>query len=122
MKIFNLPRGAGKTMRMLYASEFNNAPILCRNIQDKEHKIQMAEQFGIVIPEPICVSDLENREKLHSRNISDIVVDEALLLLQELLKSKQRNLRILCCSLSDEKNEKTIRWFGSDGYEDKSSD
>jgi hypothetical protein len=27
MKIINLPRGGGKTTRLLYASEFHNAPI-----------------------------------------------------------------------------------------------
>lgn len=121
MRIFNLPRGAGKTLRMLYASEFNNAPILCRNMQDKEYKMQMAKRLGIAIPEPICVFDLENKDRLHSCDVSNILVDEALLVLQELLRAKQRNVRILGCSLSDEKNEDVIRWFNPDGFEDKTS-
>lgn len=119
MRIFNLPRGAGKTLRILYASEFNNAPILCRNMQDKEYKMQMAKRIGIVIPEPICISDLANKDMLHSRDVSAILVDEALLVLQELLQTKKRNLHILGCSLSDEKNGEVIRWFNEDGFEDK---
>lgn len=35
MKIFNMPRGAGKSHRMLYASELHNAPILCFNQSQK---------------------------------------------------------------------------------------
>ena len=31
MKIINLGRGQGKTTRLLYASEFNDMPILCSN-------------------------------------------------------------------------------------------
>ena len=36
MKIINLGRGQGKTTRLLYASEFNDTPILCANMKHKE--------------------------------------------------------------------------------------
>ena len=39
MKIINLGRGQGKTTRLLYASEFNDIPILCANHAMKEHLI-----------------------------------------------------------------------------------
>ena len=35
MKIINLGRGKGKTTRLLYASEFNDAPILCSTLNEK---------------------------------------------------------------------------------------
>ena len=43
MKIINLGRGQGKTTRLLYASEFQNIPILCKDWSAKrdlcvEHK------------------------------------------------------------------------------------
>ena len=37
MKIINLPRGQGKTTRLLYASEFNDAPILCHTHASKDY-------------------------------------------------------------------------------------
>ena len=57
VKIFNLARGQGKTIRMLYASEFNNIPILCYNEQHKSNLIEQAERCGIDIPEPITVNN-----------------------------------------------------------------
>ena len=43
MRIFNLSRAAGKTTRMLYASEFENAPILCRGLPDKGRLMDKAK-------------------------------------------------------------------------------
>lgn len=47
MKIINLPRGRGKTMRLLYASEFNYIPILCSTNAEKIHLIEQANRFGL---------------------------------------------------------------------------
>lgn len=99
MKIFNLPRAAGKSMRMVYASEFNNAPILCANISAKEHIKDMAKTYGVNIPEPIAVSELDKyRGEYHG--IVNILVDETLLVLTNLLG---RRFNIIGCTLSDEK-------------------
>ena len=63
-KVFNLPRGTGKSMRMLYASEFNNLPILCANRSCKESLVDTAASYKIKIPEPITVDDfIQNKQK-----------------------------------------------------------
>lgn len=118
-KVFNLPRGSGKTMRMLYASEFQHAPILCKDRGHKNYLLQKAKRFGIFIPEPICVNELDDKERLRKDNISNILVDEVLLVLNELVKNKRRGLHIVGCTLSDEENENKCRYFFDNGYEDK---
>lgn len=88
MKIINLPRGQGKTVRMLYASEFNDAPILCANNMQKKYLIDKSKELGLQIPEPITTSDVVLR-KLKDDVIRDknILVDEAPMILQSLLNS-----------------------------------
>ena len=116
MKIFNLPRGSGKTMRMLYASEFNNAPILCKNLSDKEYKLELAKRYGIKIPEPICVSELFCRPRSEkARNINEVLVDEAIVILQEILSNNQRCTKIIGCTLSDENNGALCATSDEDG-------
>lgn len=58
MKIFNLPRQKGKTMRMLYASEYNNIPILCATDASKYYLEEIASKFEIKIPKPMSVREL----------------------------------------------------------------
>ena len=86
MKIINLPRGGGKTVRLLYASEFNNAPILCRDYNSKWELVDQARKLGLNIPDPIVVSEVASG-KLKGANVSgqDILVDEAHWVLQSLL-------------------------------------
>lgn len=87
MKIINLGRGQGKTTRLLYASEFNDIPILCATHLQKEHLRDMAKILGLRIPEPIVASDLTHGKIRGSDTIyKDILVDEAPLVLQMLLK------------------------------------
>lgn len=80
-KVFNLPRGTGKSMRMLYASEFNNVPILCANMSCKEYLTDLARRCRIKIPEPITVDDfIQNKHKY-----PNVLVDEALSVLKMFL-------------------------------------
>lgn len=58
MKIINLGRCQGKTIRLLYASEFNYMPILCSTFQQKDFLVKRAYELGLKIPEPIVVSEL----------------------------------------------------------------
>lgn len=83
MKIINLKRGHGKTTRLLYASEFNSIPILCEGRAQKKLLLDKAIQLGLSIPEPITVQELITGH-LH---LSKILIDEALSVLQCLLKS-----------------------------------
>lgn len=88
MKIINLGRGQGKTIRLLYASEWQDAPILCSTFTQKEHLIEMAKELGLHIPEPIVASEIALSRIMNSRAVDkDLLVDEAHLVLQNLLKS-----------------------------------
>lgn len=87
MKIINLPRGRGKTTRLLYASEFNDAPIICSTHAQKQHLIDSANKLGLNIPEPVVVGEITSG-KIRCGNVidKDILVDEAHWVLQALLK------------------------------------
>lgn len=86
MKIINLPRGQGKTTRLLYASEFNDAPILCHTRASKDYLMDRANDLKLDIPEPIVVSDIVNNKLRGNKAMDkDLLVDEAPYVLQALL-------------------------------------
>ena len=87
MKIINLGRGQGKTIRLLYASEFNNAPILVSTFRQKDELVDKAHKLGLKIPEPIVVSELMTSRIQSSHAVDkDLLVDEAPMVLQALLR------------------------------------
>lgn len=86
MKIINLGRGQGKTIRLLYASEFNNSPILVSTFRQKDELVNKAHKLGLKIPEPIVVSELMTSRIQSSYAVNkDLLVDEAPMVLQTLL-------------------------------------
>ena len=86
MKIINLGRGQGKTTRLLYASEFNDMPILCSTFAHKKELVDRAYKLGLKIPEPIVVSELMTSRIQSSYAVNkDLLVDEAPMVLQTLL-------------------------------------
>ena len=84
MKIINLGRQQGKTTRLLYASEFNDIPILCATYQNKRYLMDMAKELRLNIPEPICVGEISKGDSVMDK---DILVDEAPWVLEMLLKN-----------------------------------
>ena len=74
MRIFNLARGQGKTIRMLYASEYHNAPIVVSRQETKQHIMDMAKWKGINIPEPITVDEM-SAGRIKGKNYKDVLVD-----------------------------------------------
>ena len=102
MKIINLPRASGKTMRLLYASEFNYIPILCPTNAAKIHLIEQANRFGLKIPEPIAVSEITSERIKNSKATEmDLLVDEAPCVLQMLLSSLGMNGEIKAITLTE---------------------
>ena len=100
MKIFNLPRRAGKTTRMLYASEYHNAPILCGNEGMKYGITKMAHQLNIDIPEPITIHDIINH-RVKTQGYRGVLVDEMDYVLQSILTPY--GLDILSATITIEK-------------------
>lgn len=85
MRIFNLGRCQGKTIRMLYASEFNNAPIICDNDTRKRYLIETAKCIHLNIPEPISISDIICG-RTTGKKFNNILVDEIDNVLREILR------------------------------------
>ena len=75
MKIFNLGRGQGKTTRMLYASEFNDAPIICPTEESKRYLIEQAKRLNLNIPTPMTVYDAMTNGARGER-FNKVLVDE----------------------------------------------
>jgi hypothetical protein len=105
MKIINLGRGQGKTTRLLYASEFQNVPILCKDWKAKRDILHRAQELGLNIPEPIAASDLTH-ETIRSSDLANknIFVDEVHLVLQRLLNSMGMTGEIKAITLSEKEN------------------
>lgn len=103
MKIINLGRQQGKTTRLLYASEFNDIPILCATYQQKHYLMDMAKELRLNIPEPIYVGEISKGDSVMDK---DILIDEAPWVLQMLLKNMGMRGDVKAITLtSDEKVE-----------------
>lgn len=74
MKILNMPRGTGKTTRLIHASEVAGYPILCSNLFMVDNVKKIAEETKCDIPEPMTVADF--RHKFHQNE--NVLVDEIL--------------------------------------------
>lgn len=85
MKIYNLRRGGGKTIRLLCISEYTNAPILCVDQAHKNLIKREAQGLDIKIPEPITIGEMENATR-GTHIAPDYIVDEALTYLQALIE------------------------------------
>lgn len=118
MKIFNLPRAGGKTTRMLYASEFQQIPILCKDQNYKSFLRDKAKFLGINIPEPITVREFLDKPRTLSAH--EILIDEALMVLCEIIKqiAGRMPINIAGITLSDEKTGDMVRWYDNNGHKD----
>lgn len=103
MKIINLGRGRGKTVRLLYASEWNDIPILCATHAQKDYLKGKAKDLGLIIPEPVAVSEITSGRTRGSEVMDkDILIDEAPLVLQNLLSSFGINGQVKAITLTSD--------------------
>ena len=102
MKIFNISRGKGKTMRMLYASEFNNVPILCDTKAHKSYIVELAKKCEIKIPEPMTVCEFLRSEKTISNKPMSVLIDEMDSVLSSLL-SQAFNVNVEAVTITTDK-------------------
>ena len=102
MKIINLSRQCGKTTRLLYASEFNDIPIVCATHPQKDYLKEKAKQMQLLIPEPIVVSEFTRGgiKKLDS----DILIDELPMVLEVMFSNLGLNGKIKAITLSEKDN------------------
>lgn len=60
MKIYTMPRGTGKTTKLVRMSAENNYPIIVRNRLSKEYILDKAKRMNLIIPDPIMLYEFEN--------------------------------------------------------------
>ena len=75
MKVWNRPRGSGKTIRMLYASEYTGKNILVSTKQRAQLLEFEAHRLHLNIPHVICVNEF--LDKHITKCSRDIIIDEA---------------------------------------------
>ena len=85
MRLYVNGRGSGKTMWVMLESARTGVPILALNRTYKQSIIKMALDFGIDIPEPVTIEDLNVSGK---DKVEEVIVDEAQELLQRMLEVK----------------------------------
>lgn len=85
MKLYINGRGSGKTMWAMMESARTGVPVLAFNGQHKKNITKMALDFGIEIPEPVTIEELNEFGK---DKTEEVIVDEAQELLQRMLKVK----------------------------------
>ena len=109
MKIINLGRGQGKTVRLLYASEWNDIPILCATGSQKQDLIDMAKRLGLNIPEPIVTWEIQSNRIIGSRAAEkDLLVDEAPMVLRSLLHSMGMKGEVKAITLTSDELKQEI--------------
>lgn len=120
---YNLPRGSGKSTRMMYLSEHYQAPIICHSDSHKEYIMQQARKFGIDIPEPISLDELFSDTKKFLNNLDQIIIDESSILLGQIINRLiGKNVEILAETCSRETNGNLIRLFNTSGYKDMTNE
>lgn len=91
MRIWNKPRGYGKTTRMLYASEYTGKSIIV-STKERAHQLEaQAKQLGLQIPKVLCVSEFFNRDNYCS---TDVIIDEAFDVLESLIRGIRPGIKI----------------------------
>lgn len=97
MRIWNKPRGYGKTTRMLYASEYTGKSIIV-STKERAHTLEAtAKRLGLTIPKVLCVSDFINRDNYCS---TDIIIDEAFDVLKALITAVRPSTKISDATLT----------------------
>lgn len=86
MKTLYLNRGQGKTTKLLYASEFQDAPIVCSTYMQKKYLIDKSNELKLNIPEPITIDEIISNKVKGTESVNkNLLVDEAPWVLQLLL-------------------------------------
>lgn len=103
MEIVNLARGKGKTMRLLYLSEYYQIPILCPTIRHKDNLIKQAKNFDINIPEPIVYS-IDHNDSNSKPYPIDCLIDDFENLFRIMILEKGFKPHICTCSIDEYNN------------------
>lgn len=97
MRIWNKPRGSGKTTRMLYVSEYTGNNIMVAT-KERAHQLETtAKQMGLSIPKVLCVNDFLDRTTICDL---DIIIDETFDVLQAFVTAVRPGTKISDATLT----------------------
>lgn len=85
MNLLMKPKGTGKTITLIYASEATGYPILVKTRANANEIKNRAKKLGCIIPDPITHIEL-SMDKSLKRNTDKILVDDLEQYLEEALK------------------------------------
>lgn len=112
MKTINIGRSKGKTTRLLYASEFNQVPIVTHSRENAKMLKDMAKKLNLNIPEPVSILEVFATNKLQGRGHS-CYIDESLMCLEAIMNSMGLSVEVVTLTapydtdFSDSQNCKT---------------
>lgn len=88
MKIYTMPRGTGKTTKLVRMSAENNYPIIVRYRLSKEYILDKAKRMNLVIPEPISLDEFQNGSMRGKRLDYDAyLVDDLTLIIGDVFRA-----------------------------------
>lgn len=85
MKLISGKRASGKTSELIITSKMTGFPIVTSTISSVENIKNMAKDMNCEIPEPITISQFNNREFKHL--INRVLIDNLEFILEEALTS-----------------------------------
>lgn len=81
MKVINKARAGGKTIQLLYLSDFHQWPIICFNEDNCKSLLVESARLGLNIPRPISIS---NMMKSEIKGYDGYLMDESIACIQQL--------------------------------------
>lgn len=81
MKVINKARAGGKTIQLLYLSDFHQWPIICFDKNMSRLLISEANRMGLKIPNPIPISEIMKERNYY---VDGYLMDESIACIQQL--------------------------------------
>jgi hypothetical protein len=87
MKKIIKERGMGKTTECVRLAAQKGIRIICMNENNKNHILDVANELGVGIPEPLTIEQISS-PRYRNMKLSEVIVDDAEYILQTLLALK----------------------------------
>lgn len=107
MKVINKARAGGKTIQLLYLSDFHQWPIICFDFNQVKLIESMASKIGLSIPKPIPISKLMLERDHH---IEGYLMDESIACIQQLFDNILGKDKLKAITMTEPFRNKT--WDG----------
>lgn len=84
MKVFQMPRGCGKTTLIIKECHRNGGVILCHHNEERDRIVEIAKSLKCDIEKPLTFDDILNR-RYFGKKIDSFYIDNADMLLQQIV-------------------------------------